>query len=101
MFHVEHFGFKVLKRNRNLGFIHRPGGCRRPGLLMLSHVLVGTNDLSSAVGFYSRVLEPLSLVLRFIEPGQWAGWQMPGNDRPLSSLAGPLMDRALMPAMAR
>jgi putative acetyltransferase len=35
-------------------------------------------------------LEPLGLVLKFIEPGQWAGWQMPGNDRPLFIVGRPL-----------
>lgn len=57
---------------------------------MLSHVYLGTNDLSRAFGFYQCVLAPLPLKLRFHEPDEgWAGWEPAGGGRPLLIVGRP------------
>ena len=57
---------------------------------MLSHVHVGIADLPSAFAFYESVLAELGLVLRFRDDeADWAGWQKPGQDRPLFLIGKP------------
>jgi catechol 2,3-dioxygenase-like lactoylglutathione lyase family enzyme len=51
---------------------------------MLSHVFVGITEFPRAFAFYTVVLDPLGLELKFAEPDvPWASWKQPGMDRPL------------------
>ncbi|TXH88558.1 MAG: VOC family protein [Rhodoferax sp.] len=62
---------------------------------MFSHVFVGVRDFPRAVAFYTPVLEALGLVQRFIEPERpWAGWQLPGQARPLFLIGTPFDGQA-------
>lgn len=57
---------------------------------MISHVFIGVNDFPAAFRFYDAVLCSLGHVLRFQELGRpWAGWQMPGQPRPLFLIGAP------------
>ena len=57
---------------------------------MFSHVFVGVTDFDRALRFYSPVLAALGLNQRFIERHRpWAGWQMPGQARPLFLIGAP------------
>lgn len=57
---------------------------------MFSHIHLGTADFDRAFGFYEAIARELGLVLRFKEPDQaWAGWQPPGQDRPLLIVGRP------------
>ncbi|SON57325.1 putative lactoylglutathione lyase [Hartmannibacter diazotrophicus] len=56
---------------------------------MFSHIHLGTNDLARSFPFYSALLDPLGLVLRFHDPEQWAIWQRPGVARPLFIVGKP------------
>ncbi len=43
---------------------------------MYSHITLGVNDFERAFSFYSAILAPLNLTLRFCERDvPWAGWQ--------------------------
>ena len=57
---------------------------------MFSHIFVGVTDFERALRFYAPVMDALGLQLRFCErdrPG--AGWQRPGEARPLLLLGTP------------
>ena len=57
---------------------------------MLSHTHLGVSDLQRAVAFYSVLLKPLGLVLKFHDPAAgWAGWMQPGRPRPLFLIGRP------------
>ena len=57
---------------------------------MFSHVFVGVNDFARALTFYQPVLAVLGLEQRFVEPQRpWAGWQLPGQARPLFLIGAP------------
>lgn len=63
---------------------------------MFSHVQIGTDDFPAAFAFYTRVLAELGLVLSFVEPGQWAGWQA-GEARPLFIVGRPFNGQHAFP----
>ena len=57
---------------------------------MLSHVYIGVTDFDRAYRFYAAVLAELDLALRFCDrTDQWAGWQKPGQSRPLLLVGRP------------
>ncbi|MDT8989460.1 VOC family protein [Curvibacter sp. APW13] len=57
---------------------------------MFSHVFVGVRDFERALAFYQPVLAVLGLTQRFVERERpWAGWQMPGQARPLFLIGAP------------
>lgn len=57
---------------------------------MLSHVFIGVNDFPRAFAFYSALLSELGLTLKFREDERsWAGWMMPGVERPLFLVGKP------------
>lgn len=57
---------------------------------MFSHVFVGVSDFGQALAFYRPVLAALKLQERFCEPDRpWAGWQIPGVNRPLFLIGRP------------
>jgi catechol 2,3-dioxygenase-like lactoylglutathione lyase family enzyme len=57
---------------------------------MLSHVHVGVTDFDRAYHFYTAVLAELDVALRFSDPVKgWAGWQKPGQARPLFLIGRP------------
>ena len=62
---------------------------------MFSHVFTGVSDFDRAVAFYEPLLSCLGLKLRFCERDRpWAGWQIPGVDRPLFVIGRPFDSRA-------
>lgn len=62
---------------------------------MFSHIFVGVRDFQRAVAFYNPVLAALGLVQRFVEPERpWAGWQQPGQARPLFLVGVPFDGQA-------
>ncbi|GGD41155.1 VOC family protein [Aureimonas glaciei] len=65
---------------------------------MLSHVHVGIADLPTAFAFYESVFAELGLALRFRDDaGDWAGWQRPGQDRPIFLIGKPFDGRPADP----
>ncbi|MES2581149.1 MAG: VOC family protein [Pseudomonadota bacterium] len=57
---------------------------------MFSHLFVATTDFDRALAFYEPVLHALGLQLRFCERERpWAGWQKPGEARPLFLIGKP------------
>ncbi len=57
---------------------------------MLSHCFVGVNDFEAALRFYAAVMKVLGHNLRFCDRSRpWAGWQQPGQDRPLFLIGAP------------
>jgi len=57
---------------------------------MFSHVQIGSSDFPRAYAFYAPIMAALKLELRFSEPEvPWAGWQQPGQDRPIFILGAP------------
>lgn len=57
---------------------------------MFSHVFVGVRDFDRALAFYQPVLAVLGMTQRFVERERpWAGWQMPGQARPLFLIGAP------------
>ncbi|RDJ99895.1 VOC family protein [Paraburkholderia lacunae] len=57
---------------------------------MLSHVFVGVNDFERAFGFYSALMDTLSLKLKFRdEDACWAGWMAADRPRPLFLIGKP------------
>jgi lactoylglutathione lyase len=57
---------------------------------MFSHVFVGVSNFERAQAFYTSVLAELGMSQRFIERERpWAGWQMPGQARPLFLIGAP------------
>jgi catechol 2,3-dioxygenase-like lactoylglutathione lyase family enzyme len=65
---------------------------------MFSHVFTGVSDFDRAMAFYEPLLAGLGLQLRFCERSRpWAGWQVPGVDRPLFVIGRPFDSRAHHP----
>lgn len=57
---------------------------------MLSHVFIGISDFGRAFQFYTAVMEPLGLALKFRDDTRpWAGWMRPGAPRPLFLIGAP------------
>jgi catechol 2,3-dioxygenase-like lactoylglutathione lyase family enzyme len=57
---------------------------------MFSHVFIGVGDFERALAFYRPVLAALDLAPRFCDAGRpWAGWQAPGQPRPLFLIGAP------------
>ena len=60
---------------------------------MLSHVTVGIRDIDRGVAFYRPLMEALGWEEKFATraaPGPWAGWKMPGAERPLFIITAPV-----------
>ena len=57
---------------------------------MFSHVFIGVGDFARALAFYRPLMEALGMQARFCDPARpWAGWQVPGRDRPLFLIGAP------------
>ncbi len=57
---------------------------------MLSHIHIGVTEFEKAFAFYEAVLARLGLEVRFKDTeNSWAGWQIPGKDRPLFLIGRP------------
>jgi catechol 2,3-dioxygenase-like lactoylglutathione lyase family enzyme len=57
---------------------------------MYSHIFTSVTDFDRAFAFYAPLLSTLGLTLRFHEPDRpWAGWQVPGQARPLFVICKP------------
>jgi catechol 2,3-dioxygenase-like lactoylglutathione lyase family enzyme len=57
---------------------------------MFSHVFIGVSDFERALAFYRPVLAALGLTPRFCDAGRLcAGWQAPGQSRPLFLIGTP------------
>jgi catechol 2,3-dioxygenase-like lactoylglutathione lyase family enzyme len=57
---------------------------------MFSHVFIGVGDVERALAFYRPILGALGLEARFCDPNRpWAGWQTPGQARPLFLIGAP------------
>lgn len=57
---------------------------------MFSHIFLGVSDFDRAHNFYSAVLVSIGLEARFCERSRpWAGWQSPGESRPLFLIGKP------------
>jgi len=65
---------------------------------MFSHITLGVNDFEQAFSFYSAVLTPLGLKLRFCDRNiPWAAWQPADADRPLLVITRPQNKQAATP----
>jgi lactoylglutathione lyase len=57
---------------------------------MFSHVFIGVGDFDRALAFYAPLLAALGLQARFCDRSRpWAGWQLPGQPRPLFLIGAP------------
>lgn len=57
---------------------------------MISHIFIGVNDFPAAFRFHNAVLTSLGHGLRFRDERRpWAGWQEPGQARPLFLIGAP------------
>ncbi|TFW09990.1 VOC family protein, partial [Oxalobacteraceae bacterium OM1] len=57
---------------------------------MISHVFVGVRDFERALAFYAPLMETLGIVPKFCDTSRpWAGWQGPGQARPLFLIGSP------------
>lgn len=57
---------------------------------MISHVFIGVNAFEPAFRFHAAVMTALGHRLRFRDDARpWAGWQAPGQDRPLYLIGRP------------
>jgi lactoylglutathione lyase len=57
---------------------------------MFSHVFIGVGDFDRALAFYQPLLATLGLEARFCDRSRpWAGWQKPGQARPLFLIGAP------------
>lgn len=57
---------------------------------MFSHVFVGVADFDRALAFYEPLMRILGIEQRFCDRGRpWAGWQTPGDIRPLFLVGAP------------
>lgn len=57
---------------------------------MFSHVFVGVTDFDRALAFYEPLMRILGIEQRFCDSGRpWAGWQSPGDIRPLFLIGAP------------
>jgi lactoylglutathione lyase len=58
---------------------------------MFSHVFIGTADFERTLAFYEPLRSLLGIAQRFCDRGRpLAGWQMPGQARPLFLVGAPL-----------
>lgn len=58
---------------------------------MFSHVFVGVSDFERALAFYRALMALLRIEQRFCDRGRpWAGWQVPGQARPLFLIGAPV-----------
>jgi len=58
---------------------------------MFSHVFVGVTDFDRAMAFYEPMMRILGIEQRFLDRSRpWAGWQTPGDIRPLFLVGAPL-----------
>jgi catechol 2,3-dioxygenase-like lactoylglutathione lyase family enzyme len=68
--------------------------------MSFSHVTLGIADIDHALGFYRPFMKVLGWEERFASstpPDLWAGWQVPGRDRPLFVVAAPFDGNAPAP----
>ena len=66
---------------------------------MLSHVFLGTNDLSRAEVFYTPILHMLGWRMRFSDHAAgWVGWQLSEADRPLLIVGRPFDGASATPS---
>ncbi|KQV49908.1 VOC family protein [Massilia sp. Root335] len=57
---------------------------------MFSHVFIGVVDFERALAFYTPLMAALGLEERFCDRARpWAGWQIPGQARPLFLIGAP------------
>jgi len=57
---------------------------------MFSHVFVGTADFDRSLAFYEPLMSLLGIAQRFCDRSRpWAGWQLPGQPRPLFLVGAP------------
>jgi lactoylglutathione lyase len=57
---------------------------------MFSHVFIGVVDFERALAFYTPLMAALGLEARFRDRARpWAGWQVPGQARPLFLIGAP------------
>jgi len=57
---------------------------------MYSHVFIGITDFDRALAFYAPLMATLGMEQRFCDPSRpWAGWQVPGQARPLFLIGAP------------
>jgi catechol 2,3-dioxygenase-like lactoylglutathione lyase family enzyme len=57
---------------------------------MFSHVIVGVTDFDRALAFYRPLMALLGMQERFVDRERpWAGWQLPGQARPLFLVGAP------------
>ncbi len=57
---------------------------------MFSHVCVGVSDFERALAFYRPLMACLGIAERFCDAARpWAGWQVPGQARPLFVVGAP------------
>ena len=57
---------------------------------MFSHVFIGVGDFDRALAFYRPLMAALGMQARFCDPVRpWAGWQVPGQARPLFLIGAP------------
>jgi lactoylglutathione lyase len=57
---------------------------------MFSHVFIGVADFERALAFYTPLMVALGLEARFCDRSRpWAGWQVPGQARPLFLIGAP------------
>lgn len=65
---------------------------------MLSHCFIGVNDFPRCFAFYAEIMAILGHQLRFSESDRpWAGWQQPGQQRPLFVISAPQDGRQAAP----
>ena len=58
---------------------------------MFSHVIVGVTDFDRALAFYRPLMALLGIAERFCDRDRpWAGWQLPGQARPLFLVGVPV-----------
>jgi catechol 2,3-dioxygenase-like lactoylglutathione lyase family enzyme len=57
---------------------------------MFSHMIVGVTDFDRALAFYRPLMSLLGIAERFVDRERpWAGWQLPGQARPLFLVGAP------------
>ena len=62
---------------------------------MFSHIFIGITDFDRALAFYDAVLSGAGLQARFCDRSRpWAGWQGPGEARPLLLIGKPFDGKA-------
>jgi lactoylglutathione lyase len=60
---------------------------------MYSHVFIGITDFDRALAFYEPLTAGLGMEQRFCDRSRpWAGWQVPGQARPLFLIGAPYDD---------